>query len=784
MPKPTCIELFAGAGGASLGLHRAGFKSLFAAEWDHNACETHRVADMGKVVEGDVRDLDADLDVERPLLMWASPPCQAFSSAGKRLGALDERNGWPWTLDILDEMERRGNRPEWVICENVPGLSHHKGGCNRESDYDPIADMFGEEPAAEDDPFDCPGCYWERWVIPEFEKRFAHVSIKTLDAANWGTPQRRRRVFLVAGPRPFNWPKPTHSLHNLVYDKWVSGVYWEKHGMTRPTKGPSKNERAILESFEMKAGRHEGAEAWLTVRDALGLSLPIRHQSPSAATIQRLPDEVAPAVSGKGTLYEEPDFVEGSVNPHYPNHDLAISSPNTRSRDRGAPVQSVDEPSYTMSIRGDQMHIGDEEAVRHLGEDAYVTSGQTTTLSKDGERYNAGEHRKSVDDPSVSVRSAAPLWVGQEKDAEDRVRFFERNSGHRGMVEKDVDGPAPTLQAGGPSGDCRLRIETGAPLLKHPDTTFASQLTTDPKHPEKSIDEPATGIRGGGDGNDAPHYWLRQETTGTPAKTVDEPSAPVTGPGTLYLHDEDPGTRPQKLEDDRVGIERRRGPGMGERRIHPLDEPSPSVTANQATGGQAGLLWRTENPVKGAQEVDPDEPSTTIRAGGSVDAGGKQGGGAPPYLSYLHGENDKAPIDGPAPTIRAGGNQSGKDNRVEGGKAPYLVQSERPTLAGTQPDIIDKPSVTVTTTEAKGTRGDNMWKDLGNGKITGGPDRASDVMYLATGRRRLSVEECARLQGFPVDYPFQGNKTARYKQVGNAVAPPMAEALGKAILDS
>ena len=103
------------------------------------------------------------------------------------------------------------------------------------------------------------------------------------------------------------------------------------------------------------------------------------------------------------------------------------------------------------------------------------------------------------------------------------------------------------------------------------------------------------------------------------------------------------------------------------------------------------------------------------------------------------------------------------------------------TRAASEPQRLERPSLTVTTCEAKGTRGDHMWGTTRSGAKRGGPDRASDAAYLATGRRRLSVAECALLQDFPLGYPFQGTQTARYRQVGNAVPSRMARLIVEAM---
>jgi DNA (cytosine-5)-methyltransferase 1 len=124
--------------------------------------------------------------------------------------------------------------------------------------------------------------------------------------------------------------------------------------------------------------------------------------------------------------------------------------------------------------------------------------------------------------------------------------------------------------------------------------------------------------------------------------------------------------------------------------------------------------------------------------------------------------------------------------RTMGEAVPLLLSPEDPHLryslgrAASEPERLNLPSPTVMCTEVKGTRASaaSGWT------FNGGPDRASDAAFLATGRRRLTWQECAALQGFPEDYPFQGTIEARYRQVGNAVPPTLAEVVGRAILEA
>ena len=183
------IELFAGAGGAALGLEAAGIGHRALVEWDRHACATLRAAGLGPVVEGDVRDLDAIEAVSGPGpvdVLWSSFPCQAWSVAGQRKGASDERNGWPWTVDAIDRF-----CPRWFLAENVRGLLAHST-------------------EGHPDPFQCPRCYFESVILAQLRARFEYVGWWLLNAADYGVPQHRRRVIIWAGSAPLQAPRATH----------------------------------------------------------------------------------------------------------------------------------------------------------------------------------------------------------------------------------------------------------------------------------------------------------------------------------------------------------------------------------------------------------------------------------------------------------------------------------------------------------------------------------------------------------------------------------------------
>ncbi len=237
-----CIELFAGAGGAALGLEAAGLEHLALVERDGDACAVLRAAGLGPVVEADVRDLDAIEAVAGSScdLLWSSWPCQPYSSAGLRMGAMDERNGWPWTVDAIDRFQ-----PAWFMGENVRGLLSHTGIC----------------PQPHPEPDRCPRCYFDATIMGDLRARFAHVGWWLLDAASFGVPQHRRRVIVWASPEPLTPPARTHG----------PGMF------TRP---------------------------WVSMGEALGLSSGrVVAAGETGAGMPRHVNESAPTIGTKGTAY-------------------------------------------------------------------------------------------------------------------------------------------------------------------------------------------------------------------------------------------------------------------------------------------------------------------------------------------------------------------------------------------------------------------------------------------------------------------------------------------------
>lgn len=188
--RPTAIDLFAGAGGLSLGFEQAGFDVVAAVEIDPIHAATHALNfPRTAVVCRDIAFLSGSDILGRAGLAGASvdaviggPPCQGFSLIGHRV-LEDPRNALVFHfLRLVREI-----RPRTFMMENVPGMA--TGGHTQ---------LLQE--------------LVERFKASGYDVRLRY---RTLNAANYGVPQDRERLFLLGacrGERLPEYPRPTSSL--------------------------------------------------------------------------------------------------------------------------------------------------------------------------------------------------------------------------------------------------------------------------------------------------------------------------------------------------------------------------------------------------------------------------------------------------------------------------------------------------------------------------------------------------------------------------------------------
>ena len=271
------VELFAGAGGLALGVSLAGFKPLAVIEWDKWACDTIR-ANQGRdyplvrdwpLWEGDVREFEWSSIPEGIELLTGGPPCQPFSMGGKHRAYGDKRDMFPATIDVV-----RSLKPKAFIIENVKGLTRSSF-----SNYYQYILLQFEFPEITRNPNEG---WWEHNQRLQAEKTSGALHFKSLTynvtttlavAADYGVPQKRERVFIVGfrSDLDIKWsfPSPTHGLEALLHSQWVTGEYWEKHGVSTKNRPdiPKKYKNKVRKLTSMLIPPAE--RPWRTIRDTL-----------------------------------------------------------------------------------------------------------------------------------------------------------------------------------------------------------------------------------------------------------------------------------------------------------------------------------------------------------------------------------------------------------------------------------------------------------------------------------------------------------------------------------
>ncbi len=173
---PTLVDLFCGAGGLSLGFQLAGFHLIRAVDNWKPAIDTYRANIGGHVVEENLTEFT---EIPECTVIIGGPPCQGFSSAGKRR-CDDERNS---LVTVFARLVAR-LKPRAFVFENVEGF------------------LTGAD-----------GRFVLDLLTPILEVGY-RVHLRKINAANYGVPQHRKRVVAIGG---LGWtpsfPQPTHSAH-------------------------------------------------------------------------------------------------------------------------------------------------------------------------------------------------------------------------------------------------------------------------------------------------------------------------------------------------------------------------------------------------------------------------------------------------------------------------------------------------------------------------------------------------------------------------------------------
>lgn len=276
------IELFAGGGGLGIGLHLAGFHPVRVIERDRHCCQTIRknqergneVVQGWKLIEDDVREFDFRKFRKRVKLISGGPPCQPFSLGGQHKAHKDARDMFPEAIRAIREA-----RPKAFIFENVKGLTrqtfrNYFEYIRLQMHY-PDVEQLDEESIA-----DHHVRLQQHHTSSGKSSLSYRVVAQLVNAANYGIPQKRERVFFVGLRKDlgvkWNFPQETHSAAALAWDQ-TFGDYWERHRVPKKERTSQFDKRALSSEKPLE-------NPWRTVRDAIGdLPDPRREKTRSEA---------------------------------------------------------------------------------------------------------------------------------------------------------------------------------------------------------------------------------------------------------------------------------------------------------------------------------------------------------------------------------------------------------------------------------------------------------------------------------------------------------------------
>jgi len=165
---PVALDLFAGCGGLALGFESAGIRTI------GYECDAKAVRTYNHNLAGECHEVFLTPETELPKadIIIGGPPCQPFSVGGRQLGLADARDGFPAFISAVERIQ-----PQLFLIENVRGMLYRNKSYLHE-------------------------------VIAALKALKYEVSVKLVNAMNYGVPQNRERVIIVGHKGGFRFPEP------------------------------------------------------------------------------------------------------------------------------------------------------------------------------------------------------------------------------------------------------------------------------------------------------------------------------------------------------------------------------------------------------------------------------------------------------------------------------------------------------------------------------------------------------------------------------------------------
>jgi DNA (cytosine-5)-methyltransferase 1 len=188
------IDLFAGIGGFRLALQNLGGKCIFTSEWDEYAKKTYR-SNFGETPFGDITKESTKSFIPNDFnVLCGGFPCQPFSHAGLKKGFEDTRGTLFFDVaDIINRRVEKGNPIDIIFLENVKGLKNHDRGNTLKT------------------------------IIKTLDNLGYEIKTEILNSKNFGVPQNRERIFIVAWlkgrNKTFRFPLGIDFEENIIYEK-------------------------------------------------------------------------------------------------------------------------------------------------------------------------------------------------------------------------------------------------------------------------------------------------------------------------------------------------------------------------------------------------------------------------------------------------------------------------------------------------------------------------------------------------------------------------------------